>query len=376
MLKHVTVSNYRSLDANVAIRLGALTVLVGPNGSGKSNVADVFRFMADAMRVGLEGAITKRHGIAAVRRWSSGRPFNLSFSVELALPGGLTGVYSFALAGDKTEEYRVKSEEAIISGPTSQRRFRIEDGRWVYGPENLRPAVNPLNLVLPLVAGDSRFEPLATALKNVAVYSIFPDSLREPQKYDPATPMNEHGENWVSILKDQDEAALRGDLLEALRRLTGDIEDLRIVPVGGYLSVQFKHAVHDSKRPKWFDAAQESDGTLRVAGIVTALLQSPPLTLIGVEEPELTVHAGAIPMIFDFLKQASRHSQVIVTTHSAELLDLVDPDDVRVVERREGATTVTSMLARQKEAVRERLLSLGEIMRSEGLKQQLDLELD
>ncbi len=209
----------------------------------------------------------------------------------------------------------------------------------------------------------------------MAVYSIFPDRLREPQKFDPTHPMSEHGENWVSILKEQPSGASKTELVAALAKLTGDVEDVRVEPVGGYLSVQFKHAVKDTKRPKWFDSAQESDGTLRVAGIITALSQSPSLTLVGIEEPELTVHPGAIPMIFDFLQQASSRSQVLVTTHSPELLDLVDPDDVRVVERRQGVTTVGSLATRQIEAVRTRLMSLGELVRTEGAQQQLDLGL-
>lgn len=370
MLTQVTVSNFRSLDANVVMRMSPLTVLVGPNGSGKSNVADVFRFVSDAMRLGLEAAITKRHGITAIRRWSAGRPNNLAFALELDLGNHRVARYGFALAGDKSEEYRVKSEEASVTADGVTTGFKVEDGAWIDGPPNLRPAVNPLSLVLPLVAGDNRFEPLAAALKNMAVYSIFPDSLREPQKYQPTTPMNEHGENWVSVLKDQEDSGWRPELLAALNRLTGDIEDLKVSPLGGYLSVQFKHSVSGNNRAKWFDAAQESDGTLRVAGMISALLQRPALTLIGLEEPELTVHAGAIPMLFDFLRQASAASQVLVTTHSADLLDLLSADDVRVVERRNGATTVAPMVERQKDSVRKRLLSLGEVLRTEGIQQE------
>ncbi len=92
--------------------------------------------------------------------------------------------------------------------------------------------------------------------------------------------------------------------------------------------------------------------------------------MIGVEEPELTVHPGAIRLLYDFLLQATGRSQVIVTTHSPELLDLVDADCVRVVERdAEGRTRVGRMDATQREVVTRRLMTLGEIMRTEGLRQ-------
>ncbi len=83
MIKTLSISNYRSLGPGVKLQLGPLTALVGQNGSGKTNVVDSLRFLADCMRLGLEGAITKRHGIAAVRRGSSGHPYNLSVHLEL-----------------------------------------------------------------------------------------------------------------------------------------------------------------------------------------------------------------------------------------------------------------------------------------------------
>lgn len=131
--------------------------------------------------------------------------------------------------------------------------------------------------------------------------------------------------------------------------------------------MSFRHG-KGGNRERWFDASQESDGTLRCAGILTALLQSPPLTLVGAEEPELTVHPGAIPVLYDFFRQAAQHSQVLLTTHSPELLDLLEVDEVRVVERKEGITHVAPLAEEQREAVKSSLLTAGELMRAEGLR--------
>ena len=106
--------------------------------------------------------------------------------------------------------------------------------------------------------------------------------------------------------------------------------------------------------------------TTRLAGIITALVQDPPLTLIGIEEPELTVHVGAIPLLYDYLKQASRREQVLLTTHSIELLELLDVDDIRVVERRTGVTAVAGVRHDQRDAVKQRLMTVGEIISMEG----------
>ena len=363
MITRLSISNYRSLGQDVDLRLGPLTALVGRNGSGKTNVVDALRFLGDCMRLGLESAITKRHGIGAVRRWSSGHPYNLAIGLELH-----DASYSFTLSGSHALEYRVKSEEARVVVAGEKHGFKLEENRWIEGPGDLRPKVDNLNLALPLVGGDERFRPLVDFLRSIAIYSIFPDILREPQKYDPSKPMKEHGSNWVSILKDHGGNSWKNDLLAALAKLTGDIEDIEIRPTGGYLIARFKHTSTE-KRTKWFDAAQESDGTLRVAGILTALLQSSSLSVIGLEEPELTVHPGALPLLCDFIREASRNRQVILTTHSPDLLDRLDTEEVRVVERQDGKTRIAPLDQGQHDAVRDHLLTLGEILRTEGLKQ-------
>jgi len=367
-ITRLAVSNYRSLGRNQEVPLGAFTVLVGPNGSGKSNVVDVVSFVRDAMHMGLSGAITDRGGIAAVRRWSSGHPYNVSIALDVVVDSWV-GSYSFEITGDRREEFRIKSEAAQLHRSGERLAFSVEGGIWK-GPKGLDPKVNDTALALPTIAGDDRFRGLFDLLANPVIYAIFPDTLRRPQKYSPEKPMHRHGDNWVSILRDQDPAGWKPEVVAALGKLTGDIDDIKVSKAASYLVAQFRHA--SNGQGKWFDAAQESDGTLRVAGILSALLQEPPLPLVGVEEPELTVHPGALPLLMDYLRQASRRSQVLITTHSPELLDLVEPQEVRVVQKSEEGTIVRPMAQDQLAAVRDGLLGLGELMTTEGLRQTLE----
>lgn len=374
---HLAVSNFRSIGRDVSIKLDPLTVLVGPNGSGKSNVVDALRFIADCMDMGLGGAINDRNGIETCRRWNrshGGQPYNITLRVELALPEGAAS-YSLVLAGSAIEEYFIKSEDAWIRAHGQLHELKVSEGLIRAAPPGLAPSVDKQTLALPLVGGDTRFRSLFTALRNFAVYSIYPNTLRKPQKYSATKPMHRHGENWISILKDQQEDTWKPALVAALHKLTGDIDDVKIDRTAGYLVVRFRREIQKSRSSatKWFEAYQESDGTLRVAGIITALLQEPPIPVIGIEEPELTVHPGAIGLIYDHIKQASLRSQVIVTTHSPDLLDLVKEESaIRVVSRdSERGTTVAPLAQSQREAVRKGLMSLGEVLRTEGFQQDL-----
>jgi len=104
--------------------------------------------------------------------------------------------------------------------------------------------------------------------------------------------------------------------------------------------------------------------------LFVALLRAPHGSFIGIEEPELTVHPAALPLLYDYLHQASSMSQVVITTHSPVLLDAfdVERDSVFVVECVNGATIVGPLAEHELEPVRQRLLTLGELMLVGGLE--------
>ena len=368
MLRKITISNFRSLATNVTFEPGRLNFLVGINGSGKSNVLHALTFMREAVLMGLPGAVTNNNSIEAVRRHSSGHPRNVKIDLEITLQDGLAK-YGFEITGARSEEYRVKSEWAYLRFQGHVTEFRIVNGKWD-GPDNLKPNIDNQNLAITSLGGDERIKPLRDFLTNMMMYSIYPDVLREPQKYNNITPMQPRGDNWISILYQQERAYWKKDLISALDKLTGEIDDLRVKKASGYLMAEFRHKGRGQKEKKWFGADLESDGTLRVAGLITALLQEPPLSVIGIEEPELTVHPGALSLIYDYLEEASHRSQIFVTTHSPILLDIIkDFKEVKVfvMRREDSASRLSPLSESHKEAVKDKLFTLGEIMLSGDL---------
>ena len=301
----------------------------------------------------------------------------MHIELDITLASG-SAQYGVIITGDRLEEYKVKSETAVIEQTDAQGRrtsHRYQrDGRQWDGPQGLSPIMDDQSLALTALGGAEPFKALADALSGVAVYSVFPDKLRVPQRFDVSHPMKKHGDNWLSILRKlvRDDSA-KDDLIAGLNKLTGDIEDVRVISAAGHLIAEFKHEARAKQGKRWFDASQQSDGTLRVAGLLTALLQSPSVPVVGIEEPELTVHPGALPMLYDYLKQASTVSQVIVTTHSPIMLDLVDheKDVVFVVNRRDGKTDVRRVDDPQLKPVRDKLLRLGDLFSSGDLQLSL-----
>jgi predicted ATPase len=81
-----------------------------------------------------------------------------------------------------------------------------------------------------------------------------------------------------------------------------------------------------------------SDGTLRFICLTTALLQPDPPSTIIIDEPELGLHPYAIEILAELIKSASQRTQLIISTQSPSLVDYFEPEDIIVVNRKNGAS--------------------------------------
>ncbi|MCB0113196.1 MAG: ATP-binding protein [Caldilineaceae bacterium] len=88
-----------------------------------------------------------------------------------------------------------------------------------------------------------------------------------------------------------------GEELSQLGRPLPDVVDYQVSQVGSYLVTSLTHEVSEDRA--LFDLAKESDGTLRMLGILSALYQDPPLNLVALEEPEMTIHPGALRLLWE-----------------------------------------------------------------------------
>ena len=82
-----------------------------------------------------------------------------------------------------------------------------------------------------------------------------------------------------------------------------------------------------------------SDGMLRFLCLGTALLNPIPPSLIAIDEPEVGLHPRLLPIVSDMIKTASEKTQVLVTTHSPDLLNCFDIDNIAVMARDENEIT-------------------------------------
>ena len=101
-----------------------------------------------------------------------------------------------------------------------------------------------------------------------------------------------------------------------------------------------------------------ADGTLRVAEILRAILR-PQASVLLVEEPETSVHPGLLRKLLAEVDSYSINCQVILTTHSPQVVASSQPEEVRLVRRHQGRTVIDPLTPQQ-------LTRVGEYLAEDG----------
>ncbi|MDB6072088.1 MAG: chromosome segregation protein [Verrucomicrobiales bacterium] len=372
-LQRLTLQNYRSIGS-CSIRLAPLTFLVGPNASGKSNCLDAIRFVADALRTSLDHAIRERGSINEVRRRSGGHPVNFAIRLDFMMPDSSTGHYSFKIGAQNSGGFEIVAEELSIK-PTNREAlhyYRVERGNVTKTSEGILPAAYSDRLFLVAASGLPAFRPVYEALCRMDVYNLNPKEVASLQRPDPGDRLLRDGKNAASVFQNLSEPA-REKVREYLPRIIPGIADAETKGLGPQETLEFRQVIQGQKHPWRFFAASMSDGTLRAFGILLALFQGVGRALhapvIGLEEPEMALHPGASGVLMGALREASETTQIIVTSHSPELLDDpdIDPGSIFSVVNEEGNSYIAPVDEAGRELMKKRLFTAGELLRQNQL---------
>ncbi len=378
-LKRVVLKDYKSIG-HCDVTLSQFTILVGPNGSGKSNWLDSLRFVAESLNNSLAYALRTRGGIKEVRRRSKSHPRHFGIRLELNLHDGSSGVYSFQVGTTSDGIPVVKREECCILNPRAPEmncHYKVIEGHLESGSHKLLSAVEPDRLYLGVVSGVPVFRPLYDALTRMGFYNLTPAKIRDLQSPDPGDVLLREGENITSTLRriiDTD-PKIASRIVGYLEAIVPGLKGVGVKTLGPKETIEFQQEVSGDPNPLRFLASSMSDGTLRALGVLVALFQgalsvSKPVPLVGIEEPELALHPAAAGALVSGIHEASEHVQVILTSHSPDLLDnpLITPENILSVVADRGETRIGPVDAASREVLRKGLYTPGELLRLQQLE--------
>lgn len=385
-LTRFALKNYKSIAA-CDVELGPLTFLVGPNGAGKSNFLDALRFVTESLRSSLDNALRERGGISEVRRRSGGHPTHFALRLYFQLPSGESGHYAFRVGARSQGGFDVQDEECQIHsaeavGKTAH--FSVKSGE-VMSCSEPGPAASRDRLYLVNASGLAAFRPLYEALSNMGYYSLNPDRIRDLQAPDAGELLARDGSNISSVLKQMSTSnpERRARVEEYLSKVVPGVKGVDVLVMGPKSTLEFRQQVRGAKDPWRCLAASMSDGTVRALGVLVALFQAgggtrPEVRLVGIEEPEIALHPAAAGLLLDCLKEASHSTQVIVTSHSPDLLDneRVEAASILAVTSAEGSTHIAPLDPMIRKSLLDRLYTPGELLRMDQLRPDPDLAPD
>ncbi len=333
----VHLSNWRNFS-RVSSNLQKRVFLVGPNASGKSNFLDCFKFLHDIVSVGggFQEAVRRRHGVSSLRCYAARRYPDIGIQVSL---GNDTEpeiwTYEVHFSQDNNQRPFIKREKVITRGEEILSRPNEQDTQ---DSERLKQTY------LEQVNVNRDFRDISEFFASVRYLHLVPQLVRDPDRS-----VGRHNDPFggdfleqVASAPDKTREARLRRMLNAMRVAVPQLETLELQrDARGTPHLRGKYQ-HWRAQGAWQTEDQFSDGTLRLMGLLWAVMGGPgPLLL---EEPELSLHSEVVQYIPQMLVRVQRRSgsQVMVSTHSGDLLkdEGIGLDEVLVLSPGTEGTTV------------------------------------
>jgi predicted ATPase len=385
-ITNIKVSNFKSfkdLDRN----LGRFNVVIGANASGKSNFVEIFRFLRDIEADKLKNAIYAHGGPSSLLNRKIGAAEDLrieavsdseamwtrrsrfvrvdqstyALAVHFGNDANGVRVRSDALREDfrmgtlKEEGGQLREGEVTAKG---ELWVRVVDGKTsvVIEPPGLRRQFEeeqillPMPLISDLVSRSPEVSALVQArysllapkrgfFSSVGIYNIAPHSAKEASRIEGKPELQENGGNLAIILKqilaDPEKSRMFHNLLRYMLPFAREIGTEEYL--GDSVLLRLREEYYEGN----LLAHLLSDGTIDVVALITALFFEDK-DIIIIEEPERNIHPHLISGLMRLMEDASRNRQIIITTHSPEVVKHAGVENLLLLARdKEGFSTMS-----------------------------------
>jgi predicted ATPase len=353
-LRSFRVENFKAIRDSGRVELGPLTVFIGNNGVGKSSLVEALETFRDVVLDGVDTAFHRWHGFEHVwnkaphrklierpdHRSGQSHPLRCRFDWKFA-GKQLIGQQSIT-QGPGGNSLFIQQEQLIQrrTGRT-ERWTRNDKGEVLFvGRRGTDDPVDAAHLSR-LADGESMHKRFAwESFERWQFLRLNPDQMGHPTPQQRAArfvKLAQDGSNvaaYLHALREMDRAAF-DDLLEAIRHVLPYAIDLQPT-----LTSELERAIY---LKLWEDHYEVpgwvlSTGTLRIVALLACLRHPNPPPLLVVEEIENGLDPSTLHLLVEEIRSVitAGTTQVILTTHSPYLLDLLDLSHIIVVEREDG----------------------------------------
>ena len=363
MIRSVTIKGFRSIR-NLTLPLAQLNLISGANGCGKSNLYKAVRLLHDAANGQLSQAIANEGGIQKIM-WAGGHRVgdrakdpkrmklavemeHYEYQLEIGFPEPLISLFGL--------DPLVKKENIWMSG--YQRRNmsmlmeRTNQAAFLKNVDGEK-----INYPMTLTQEDSVFGQLSDphlypevsqvreSMKNWRFYHEFSVSSHSPMRIPQVgirSPILSHdGTNLAAAFETLRERGQTETLYEVLDKAFPNTRFFFYAQGGRFQMMMQREGI---LRPP--ESAEFSDGTLRFLCLAVALLSPRPPLFMALNEPENSLHPNLLPALAMLIAEASRYTQLWVTSHSTDLAEMIQGYcEVQhfQLDQKEGETVVVAI---------------------------------
>lgn len=321
IVSRLILKNWRNFRA-VDVALGERMFIIGPNASGKSNLLDTFRFLRDIARQtggGLQNAVAQRGGLSKIRCLAARQDPEVNIEIYLAENATAAPLWRYQLGikqqvrGNRqpyiVNETVWKGAQQLLSRPTAADES---------DPQRLSQTY------LEQINVNADFRPITGFFESFTYLHLVPQLVRHPGAFiGPGLEGDPYGRHFLDRILQTPEKTRQARLkkiVSALRLAVPQFKELTVTRDA--LGVPHLEAVYEHWRAQGARQQEDqfSDGTLRLIGLLWALLEGESLLLL--EEPELSLNAAIIRTLpaLIYRLQRPKKRQVLISTHNADLL--------------------------------------------------------
>ena len=396
IMKKIKISNFKSFD-DLEIELSKFNVLIGANASGKSNFVQIFKFLRDIANQGLDNAISNQGGVEYFRNISVGSSKNFILKVvcdvsdqKLEFLAGKKGekekkeepqirvkireiIYEFAIKFTKRkigfeiskdmltlecDFFKVKIKRINRKKRKIEEKEKIGSGKILFtkvgGKLKVatrrapieKKAISIFPVIYSLLFKKAKWPPRTLLLTtpffipippfkklfdNVSIYDFVPKLPKEAVPITGKMELEENGSNLAIVLKNIiDDKEKKRKFYNLVKDLLPFVDEFKIEKfVDKFLHFKLREKY---VRDLYLPAYSISDGTINVTALIIALYFGEKwLTVI--EEPGRNVHPYLISKIVSMMEDASKETQIIVTTHNPEIVKHSNLKSILLVHR-------------------------------------------
>ena len=370
-IKKIKISNFKSFKEET-IELDSFNVIIGSNASGKSNLISIFKFIDDIIHLGLENAISMQSGEEYITNINIGneKPLSIELSFDL-MSHPISSLEPFFHNNDNDEDIVGKDLEIKFSIDFTEKPYRIikdivtitldvqkndsivDTGQIIFESKNGKIIVDSTVEQIKL---NTRMLQMMTRYRNtnksslllenrflalLDFFMISPINFRifdfDPKLLKRASPitgkiqLNSNGSNLAIVLKRimarPGTSRFFYDILSTALPFIKHITSENFIDKSILLKIS---EVYNEKN--YLPASLISDGTANVTALITALFFEISSTTI-IEEPERNIHPSLLTDIVSLMQEASKNTQVIITTHNPEMVKQAGTKNLILIHR-------------------------------------------